>query len=127
MGLTAKLGYFKFLNKKNKKQILHAIDQVGMLEYAYRNIGDLSGGQQQRVFIARALVSEPDLLILDEPTVGIDFKNVERFYQLLDKVHTAQNMSLLPTAASTRPMTIHLTNIVCLNQTMNFHGRPEAY
>lgn len=127
MGLTAKLGYLKFFNKKNKKQVLHAIDQAGMSEFTYRNIGDLSGGQQQRVFIARALVSEPDLLILDEPTVGIDFKNVERFYELLHKLNTEQNITLLLVTHDTGVMTNYATNIVCLNQTMHFHGRSEEY
>src|SRR5699024_775692 len=121
MGLTAKLGYLKFFNKKAKQQVLHAIDQVGMSEYAYRNIGDLSGGQQQRVFIARALVSEPDILILDEPTVGIDFKNVERFYELLHKLNTEQNITMLLITHDTGAMTNYATNIVCLNQTLHFH------
>ncbi|HLQ82620.1 MAG TPA: metal ABC transporter ATP-binding protein [Pseudogracilibacillus sp.] len=127
MGLTAKLGYLKFFNKKAKQQVLHAIDQVGMSEYAYRNIGDLSGGQQQRVFIARALVSEPDILILDEPTVGIDFKNVERFYELLHKLNTEQNITMLLITHDTGAMTNYATNIVCLNQTLHFHGRSEEY
>ncbi len=127
MGLTAKLGYLKFLNKKAKQQVLHAINQVGMSEYAYRNIGDLSGGQQQRVFIARALVSEPDILILDEPTVGIDFKNVERFYELLHKLNTEQNITMLLITHDTGAMTNYATNIVCLNQTLHFHGRSEEY
>src|SRR5690625_5604187 len=51
MGLTSKLGYFRFLNKKNKQQVLHAIDQVGMLDYAYKYICVFSGGKHQRVFI----------------------------------------------------------------------------
>lgn len=127
MGLTAKLGYLKFLNKRAKKQVLHAIEQVGMTDFAHQNIGNLSGGQQQRVFIARALVSEPDLLILDEPTVGIDFKNVERFYELLHKLNTEQNITLLLVTHDTGAMTDYATNIVCLNQTTHFHGRSEEY
>jgi len=87
MGLTAKIGYFRFMKKNHKEKVLAAIEQVGMSDYAYHNIGNLSGGQQQRVFIARALVSEPELLILDEPTVGIDYKNVERFYDLLHELN----------------------------------------
>src|SRR5690625_7908907 len=113
MGLTSKLGYFRFLNKKNKQQVLHAIDQVGMLDYAYKNIGDLSGGQQQRVFISRALVSEPDLLILDEPTVGIDFKNVESFYELLHKLNTEQNITMLLFTYDTVAISNYAIDIVC--------------
>lgn len=127
MGLTAKIGYFRFFNKKHKEKVLKAIGQVGMEQYTYENIGDLSGGQQQRVFIARALVGEPELLILDEPTVGVDFKNVERFYELLHELNTKQNLTLLLVTHDTGAMTKFATNVACLNQTLHFHGNSAEY
>ncbi len=127
MGLTAKLGLFKFLNKQAKEKVYQAIEQVGMLEFAHRNIGDLSGGQQQRVFIARALVSQPELLILDEPTVGIDFKNVERFYELLNDLNKKNKITLLLVTHDTGVMTNYATKIACLNQSLHFHGNQAEY
>lgn len=127
MGLTAKIGYFKFLNKSHKPKVLEAIDQVGMGEYAYQNISNLSGGQQQRVFIARALVSEPDLLILDEPTVGVDYQNVDRFYDLLHELNEKKQITLLLVTHDTGAMTEHATDIVCLNKHLHFHGDSEKY
>ncbi len=127
MGLTAKVGYFKFFNTKHKKKILHTIDQVGMGDYAYENIGNLSGGQQQRVFIARSLVSDPELLILDEPTVGVDYENVQRFYDLLHQLNNDRNITLLLVTHDTGTMTEHATDIVCLNKTLHFHGNPKEY
>lgn len=127
MGLTAKIGYFRFMKKKHKEKVHEALEQVGMNDYAFQNIGDLSGGQQQRVFIARALVSEPELLILDEPTVGIDYKNVERFYELLHHLNVKRNLTLLLVTHDTGAMTEHATNVACLNQHLHFHGKPEEY
>lgn len=127
MGLTAKVGYFRFFKKEHKEKVLEAIHLVGMEEYTYDNIGKLSGGQQQRVFIARALVSNPLLLILDEPTVGIDYKNVEKFYRLLHELNTKENLTLLLVTHDTGAMTQYATNIVCLNQTLHFHGNSSEY
>lgn len=127
MGLTAKIGYFKFMKKQDKEQVLEAIDLVGMSDYTHINIGNLSGGQQQRIFIARALVSKPKLLILDEPTVGIDYQNVERFYELLNKLNEKENITLLLVSHDTGVMTEYATNVVCLNQTLHFHGKSEEY
>src|SRR5699024_4201180 len=95
MGLTAKVGYLKRINRKMKQQALDANALVDMGEYAYQNISKLSGGQQQRVFIARALVSQLELLILDEPTVGTDYQNVEKFYKLLHQLNKEENITLL--------------------------------
>ncbi|WP_100012932.1 metal ABC transporter ATP-binding protein [Lentibacillus sediminis] len=127
MGLTAKVGYLKFLTKKHKEKIMQAIDQVGMLEYARENVGNLSGGQQQRVFIARSLVNEPELLILDEPTVGVDQENVKRFYDLLHQLNEERGITLLLVTHDTGIMTEHATDLVCLNKTLHFHGEPEVY
>lgn len=127
MGLTAKLGYLTFFKKEHKERVLEAIRQVDMEKYAYENIGNLSGGQQQRIFIARALVSDPKLLILDEPTVGIDFQNVERFYDLLHRLNEQQNITLLLVTHDTGVLTKHATEIACLNQTLHFHGETCEY
>lgn len=127
MGLTAKIGYFRFFKREDKAKISRAIDQVGLSEYAQVNIGNLSGGQQQRVFIARSLVNDPELLILDEPTVGVDNTNVERFYALLHQLNQERNITLLLVTHDTGMMTEHATDIVCLNKSLHFHGGPEEY
>ena len=126
MGLAAKTGYLRFLGKKHRVKIKEALEQVDMLDYAHRNIGDLSGGQQQRVFIARALVADPELLILDEPTVGIDNENVQRFYQLLHQLNEKQ-LTLLLITHDTGTMTQYATDLVCLNKELHFHGLPSQY
>ncbi|MFZ3576725.1 metal ABC transporter ATP-binding protein [Virgibacillus sp. DJP39] len=127
MGLTARIGYLKFFTKKDKAKVSQAINQVGMSDYAHQNIGNLSGGQQQRVFIARSLVNDPKLLILDEPTVGVDNENVQRFYELLHQLNQERNITLLLVTHDTGIMTEHATDIVCLNKTLYFHGDPAEY
>lgn len=127
MGLTAKLGYFTFFKKQHKERVLEAIRQVDMEPYAYENIGNLSGGQQQRIFIARALVSDPKLLVLDEPTVGVDHQNVERFYDLLNKLNKEENITLLLVTHDTGAITKHATEIACINKTLHFHDQTSAY
>ena len=66
-----------------------------MDSFAKQNIGELSGGQQQRVFIARALAGEPKLLVMDEPTVGIDQQNVTSFYSMLNKLNREHGIAIL--------------------------------
>lgn len=127
MGLTTKLGYFRFLRKNHKEHIMQTLELVNMVEYAHRKIGHLSGGQQQRVFIARALVSNPEIIILDEPTVGIDFQNVDTFYKLLYRLNREQNITLILVTHDTGVMTKYATDVACINETLHFHGNSQEY
>ncbi len=72
MGLYPKLGLLGRINANHKAQVTSALDRVGMLDFAKRQIGQLSGGQQQRVFLARALVQDAQVYLLDEPFAGVD-------------------------------------------------------
>ncbi|MCP5054100.1 MAG: ABC transporter ATP-binding protein, partial [bacterium] len=74
-------------SKEDRMAALQALEQVGMGKYRDHRIGVLSGGQKQRVFIARALVTDPDILFLDEPTAGIDTKGQNEFYAILKELN----------------------------------------
>ncbi|MBB6453486.1 zinc transport system ATP-binding protein [Salirhabdus euzebyi] len=127
MGLFGKMGYFRFLNKQHKQKIEQALESVGMLPYKNRNIGDLSGGQQQRVFIARSLVSDPEFLILDEPTVGVDTENVDRFYHMLSSLNKERGITLLLVSHDIGTITSYVTDLLCLNKTLHYHGDPGEF
>ncbi|MEK4629381.1 metal ABC transporter ATP-binding protein [Solibacillus sp. FSL R7-0682] len=121
-GLTKKAGLFKRLPKDADVLVRRALADVGMEQYAKRNIGQLSGGQQQRVFIARALVAQPKLLILDEPTVGIDHENVQAFYDMLAHLNAHHNMTLILVTHDVDTVSDRVSHVACLNQTIHFHG-----
>ena len=81
MGCYGRVGLFKRVSKEEKQKVLKAIEQVGMLEFKDRQISELSGGQQQRAFIARALVQEADIYLMDEPYQAVDTttqKNIKK-------------------------------------------------
>lgn len=88
LGLYSRRGLFKLPQKEDKEKVKNALERVGMYDYRTRLIGRLSGGQQQRVFIAKALVSEPEMIFLDEPTVGIDVKAVDSICCLLGELNS---------------------------------------
>jgi zinc transport system ATP-binding protein len=125
-GLTKKLGLFRFFKKQDEEKIVKVIKSVGMEQYMNRNIGELSGGQQQRIFIARALVSEPELLILDEPTVGVDAENVQSFYEMLAGLNQT-GITLLLVTHDIGAISDKVTNVACLNKGLFFHGTSNEF
>lgn len=89
MGLFHRLGLFRRPGKRERSQALAALDQVGMADLARRPIGQLSGGQQQRIFLARALVQEPELFMLDEPLAGVDAASEAAIVRVLKDLNAA--------------------------------------
>lgn len=95
LNLFREIGLFKRSTKKHEKMVEEALATVGMLDMANRQIGKLSGGQQQRVMIAKALVSSPEILVLDEPTASVDAKNEEMLYELLNRLNQERNLTII--------------------------------
>ncbi|WP_257345990.1 metal ABC transporter ATP-binding protein [Pseudalkalibacillus decolorationis] len=127
MGLFGKVGMFRFLKRHHKERVHEAIETVGLKAYTHHNIGELSGGQQQRAFIARSLVSDPELLILDEPTVGVDASSVQDFYELLKRLKVENGITLILVTHDVGPVTNLVTHVACLNKQLHFHGYTTDY
>lgn len=126
-GLVKSTGLFHFYTKKHKQKVKKALMDVGMEGFIHKSIGELSGGQQQRVFIARALVSDPILLILDEPTVGVDAKNVSNFYDLLYELNRNLGLTLILVTHDTGTITEKISHVACLNKKLHFHGDTHEF
>jgi zinc transport system ATP-binding protein len=127
MGRFSKLGLFKFPGKNDKEEVKKALENVDMWDFRKRLIGDLSGGQQQRVFIARALAGEPEVIILDEPTVGVDEKTQKQFYTLLQKLNNDFNLTLLLVSHELDMVAHEATEIIYINRNLVYYGIPKVF
>jgi zinc transport system ATP-binding protein len=116
-------GLFKNYDKKDRNAVINALKSVDMLEFRDRQINELSGGQMQRVFIARALVREPQLLLLDEPTASIDPEMQKSFYELLSSLKN--RMTIILVTHDVGVASSYVDNIACLNRKLFYHGTPE--
>lgn len=123
MGRYGNSGLFKRYGSEDKEAVRKALDTVGVLELKERQIGKLSGGEQQRVFIARALVSEPKLLLLDEPTASVDPAMQTEFYELLAKLK--KQMAIVLVSHDISAVSIYVDKIACLNHQLFYHGSKE--
>jgi zinc transport system ATP-binding protein len=95
MGRTAKKGFFGRFGTADKKCVYDAMEKMDVLDLSQKMIGSLSGGQRQRVMIARALASEPKVLILDEPNTGVDITSQKLFYSLLRRLNKEEGLTIL--------------------------------
>ena len=89
------IGLFKFPNKNHRTKVIESLKLLGMEKYSNRTISKLSGGQIQRVFLARTLVANPKILILDEPTNGVDRETVDIIYNILSDLNKNKNISII--------------------------------
>ena len=126
-GLLPSLGLFGRLSASARERITEVLNQVGMAAQAGARIGVLSIGQQQRVLIARALVSKPELLILDEPTGGVDPEAQTSFYALLHHLNRERDVTLILVSHDIGVVAKEVTKLACLNRRLVFHGRPDDF
>ena len=122
MGTFPQVGLFRLPGREEKQRAREALSQVGMLDRADRPIHALSGGEQQRVFIAQALVSNPRLLILDEPTVGVDRDGEEALIRLLYRLNESRHLTTLMVSHNVSLIRAHTDRILCLNRELSFSG-----
>lgn len=126
MGATVGLAPWAAPSKEQRDVIEASMRAVGVDVLASRPIGDLSGGQLQRVLIARALASRPMILILDEPTVGVDPAGQQQFATLLNTLHAMFRLTLIIVSHDIRTIAAGCDRVACLSRTLHSHTGPEG-
>jgi len=124
MGRTMENKLFPWYRKEEKDLAAEMMGRLGILDLADRHIRELSGGQQQRVFLARALISSPQLLLLDEPTSGVDIKTRDDVMHLLHDLNH-DGVTIIITTHEINAVAVHLPWIVCLAGRILAEGPPS--
>ncbi len=113
--------------ESDENKIDKILQQLWIHELRERRIGELSGGQQQRVFIAKALVNNPKILILDEPVTGIDQQSIDLFYSILSELNSKQKITIIWSSHDLDAVNKLANHVACLNRTLFFHGESEKF
>jgi len=106
---------------KDRSAAHESLEKMEMGVYCRRKIGELSGGQRQRVFIARALVTKPEILFLDEPTASIDTKGQAEFYNLLTVLN--KDISIVVVSHDLLMLSNYVKSVACVNQSLHYHDQ----
>ena len=122
MGCYGRVGLFKRVNKEEKVKVLKAIEQVGMLDFKDRQISELSGGQQQRAFIARALVQEADIYLMDEPFQGVDSTTEKSIVDILKKLKS-DGKTLLVVHHDLQTVPTYFESVTFINKSVIASGK----
>ena len=107
----------------DQRDAFQALERMEMTAYAKRRIGELSGGQLQRVFIARALVTRPKLLLLDEPTSSIDTKGQAEFFHMLKTLN--REVTILVVSHDLLVISTYVKSVACVNKRLHYHHQAE--
>ena len=122
MGCYGRVGLFKRVSKEEKQKVLKAIEQVGMLEFKDRQISELSGGQQQRAFIARALVQEADIYLMDEPFQGVDSTTEKSIVEILKQLK-AEGKTIIVVHHDLQTVPTYFESVALINKAVIISGK----
>jgi zinc transport system ATP-binding protein len=114
-------------SRTGTEKVEEALKIVGLESFKDRRIGELSGGEQQRAFIAKALVNEPLLLILDEPVTGIDVEIQNKFYSMLDKINKENGITIVWSSHDLTAISRLANKVACINRNLFFHGEKTEF
>ena len=114
--LSGEIGLFRFPRPEHRERVRQALELVGMAGYGRRLIGALSGGQRQRVGIAQALISRPEVMLLDEPTSGMDLQSGENFYRLLAGLNRDHGLTILMVGHDVDRVCSYVSTLYCLEE-----------
>ncbi|HSX34558.1 MAG TPA: metal ABC transporter ATP-binding protein [Candidatus Saccharimonadales bacterium] len=104
-----------------------SLTQLDIENLALRRLSELSGGQQQKVFIAKALASQPEVIILDEPTAGVDVKAQDDFYQLLASLNKQHGLTIILVSHDIDVVVNEVSKLACINEELVYHGLPKDF
>ena len=109
--------------ESNRQEAMAALERLEMAPLAQKKIGELSGGQCQRVFIARALVTQPQLLLLDEPTASIDTKGQAEFFEMLKDLN--RDVTIVVVSHDLLAVSRYVKSVACVNRVLHYHNQAE--
>ncbi|MBW3552810.1 MAG: metal ABC transporter ATP-binding protein [Gemmatimonadetes bacterium] len=124
MGRYALVGWGRRPGPSDRDAARRALGRVNLEDMAERRFSELSGGQQRRALIARALVGEPRLLLLDEPTAGLDPAAQARFYDMCCTLQREENLTLLAASHDVEVVARHADTVLLIDRTVRAHGTP---
>jgi zinc/manganese transport system ATP-binding protein len=124
MGRHRQTSLWPWPTREDRRLAAALLERLGLASYTSRHISQLSGGQQQRVFLARALIGKPDLLLLDEPTTGVDLKSQVELLQLLWELNQ-EGITILLTTHDLSSVASQVPWVICFNRGLVAQGRPE--
>ncbi|MDN5338337.1 MAG: zinc transport system ATP-binding protein [Thermotogaceae bacterium] len=125
MGLYGKKGFLRFFTRQDWKEVEKKLELVGILSLKDRPVSKLSGGELQRLMLARALLYEPDILLLDEPEAGVDQMGKARFYELIDTMRENENLTVILISHDIGMVFQKCEKIMCLNKTLHCQAPRE--
>jgi zinc transport system ATP-binding protein len=126
MGLVGKTGMLRRHAADDRQHVEHLLERLDLASLADRPIGALSGGQRQRAFIARALAPRPRVLLLDEPTVGVDVAGQKQFADLVHDLHDALGLTILVVSHDLRAVAGSCGKVAVLSRRIHFHDSPDG-